>query len=60
MLLQSHKGNTCGVTAKVADFGLSLKLDASVTHASQLHRGTLTHMAPELLLLGQISKATDV
>lgn len=45
---------------QVADFGLSLALDPDSTHISQMHAGTLTHMAPELLLHGRASKASDV
>jgi serine/threonine protein kinase len=32
------------LTAKVADFGLSLTLGPTDTHVSQMHMGTLTHM----------------
>ncbi|KAF6262437.1 kinase-like domain-containing protein [Scenedesmus sp. NREL 46B-D3] len=46
--------------AKVADFGLSLSLDPGDTHVSHMHGGTLTHMAPELLLHGRASSASDV
>eukprot|EP00775_Hariotina_reticulata_P004405 gene4405-4658_t len=49
-----------GLMAKVADFGLSLTLGPAETHVSQMHMGTLTHMAPELLLHGRASKASDV
>lgn len=49
-----------GVTAKVADFGLSIKMDKGQTHVSGVHAGTLTHMAPEILMSGRISKAADV
>ncbi|KAI8467752.1 MAG: kinase-like domain-containing protein [Monoraphidium minutum] len=46
--------------AKVSDFGLSRSIDASATHVSSIHAGTLTHMSPELLLDGKGSKASDV
>eukprot|EP00878_Enallax_costatus_P015326 GHUV01016052.1.p1 GENE.GHUV01016052.1~~GHUV01016052.1.p1 ORF type:complete len:281 (+),score=98.67 GHUV01016052.1:286-1128(+) len=49
-----------GLMAKVADFGLSLTLGPADTHVSQMHMGTLTHMAPELLLHGHASKSSDV
>ncbi|WIA33783.1 hypothetical protein OEZ86_006896 [Tetradesmus obliquus] len=49
-----------GLMAKVADFGLSLTLGPADTHVSQMHMGTLTHMAPELLLHGHASRASDV
>ena len=48
------------VTAKVADFGLSVKMDQHETHVSHSYQGTRTHMAPELLLDGINSKASDV
>ncbi|KAF8060070.1 AMSH1 [Scenedesmus sp. PABB004] len=53
-------GGGLGLMAKVADFGLSLTLGPADTHVSQMHMGTLTHMAPELLLHGRASKASDV
>ena len=59
-MLQSKGTKKCGMTAKVADFGLSVKLDHDVTHVSHLFRGTKTHMAPEVLLQGLSSKASDV
>jgi hypothetical protein len=34
----------------VSDFGLSLCVDPGETHVSSVHAGTLTHMAPELLM----------
>ncbi|GIL97177.1 hypothetical protein Vretimale_2919 [Volvox reticuliferus] len=50
-----------GVVAKVADFGLSTHVDERLeTHVSALTaQGTLTHMAPELLLYGHISRHQD-
>ena len=45
---------------QVADFGLSFKLDRHATHISSTHNGTLTHMAPEVLMEGRQSKAADV
>eukprot|EP00879_Flechtneria_rotunda_P011426 GHRR01011935.1.p1 GENE.GHRR01011935.1~~GHRR01011935.1.p1 ORF type:complete len:356 (+),score=105.82 GHRR01011935.1:302-1369(+) len=53
-------GQGLGLMAKVADFGLSLTLNPADTHVSQMHMGTLTHMAPELLLHGRASRASDV
>lgn len=37
-----------GCVAKVADFGLSLKMDHMETHISAVYQGTMTHMAPEV------------
>lgn len=31
-------------TAKVADFGLSMRIDANATHVSNVYQGTMTHM----------------
>eukprot|EP00878_Enallax_costatus_P009888 GHUV01010325.1.p1 GENE.GHUV01010325.1~~GHUV01010325.1.p1 ORF type:complete len:322 (+),score=102.52 GHUV01010325.1:98-1063(+) len=49
-----------GCVAKVADFGLAVRLDSLVdTHVSAF-QGTMSHMAPEALLHGRISKAADM
>eukprot|EP00983_Pelagomonas_calceolata_P025266 793672-Pelagomonas_calceolata.AAC.1 len=45
---------------QVSDFGLSVRMDLSETHVSSLFHGTITHMAPEVLLKGTCSKASDV
>ncbi|GAX80143.1 hypothetical protein CEUSTIGMA_g7581.t1 [Chlamydomonas eustigma] len=60
VLLQSNTESTKGFTAKVADFGLSVKMLHSETHVSNLFQGTMTHMAPETMLTGQQSNAADV
>eukprot|EP00983_Pelagomonas_calceolata_P000504 16810-Pelagomonas_calceolata.AAC.1 len=44
----------------VSDFGLSVYMDHLETHVSSLFHGTLTHMAPEVMLEGTCSKASDV
>ena len=49
-----------GLTAKVADFGLSIKMDRHQTHVSGVAAGTVTHMAPELLQHNRNSQAADV
>lgn len=54
------QGGGRGLTAKVADFGLSVSLDSNQTHASSIYQGTITHMAPEVLMNGRVSKAADV
>eukprot|EP00873_Tetraselmis_striata_P011894 jgi/Tetstr1/432158/TSEL_021615.t1 len=48
------------LVAKVTDFGLSAKLDSAATHVSSNYCGTITHMAPETLLAGHLSKSADV
>eukprot|EP00878_Enallax_costatus_P026891 GHUV01028902.1.p1 GENE.GHUV01028902.1~~GHUV01028902.1.p1 ORF type:complete len:767 (+),score=239.67 GHUV01028902.1:298-2598(+) len=60
IMLKSSGSHGCGVTAKVADFGLAVKMDHMETHLSNAFQGTLTHMAPEILIKGHISKAADV
>ncbi|KAG2440276.1 hypothetical protein HXX76_004388 [Chlamydomonas incerta] len=53
---------TSGMVAKVGDFGLATHMDDErhETHISALTaQGTLSHMAPELLLHGHISKHCD-
>ena len=37
-----------GLTAKVADFGLSLPLSDGATHTSRRFHGTASYMAPEV------------
>ncbi|KIY91950.1 Mitogen-activated protein kinase kinase kinase 11 [Monoraphidium neglectum] len=46
--------------AKVADFGLSLQLPEGASHVDGTFQGTMTHMAPEVMTAGRISKASDV
>ncbi|GFR46232.1 hypothetical protein Agub_g7777 [Astrephomene gubernaculifera] len=48
------------LTAKVADFGLSLPLPEGATHASQRFQGTPAYMAPEVMLGGHLSPRADV
>jgi serine/threonine protein kinase len=60
VLLRSTGSEACGVIPKLADFGLSVKMGGNETHVSSLCQGTPTHMAPELLLSGRQSKASDV
>jgi serine/threonine protein kinase len=60
VLLRSANIEPCGVIPKLADFGLSVQLSRSETHVSSLCQGTPTHMAPEVLLSGRQSRASDV
>ncbi|KAG2450299.1 hypothetical protein HYH02_004806 [Chlamydomonas schloesseri] len=61
VMLKNSGGEGRGVICKVADFGLAVKMDTcDQTHMSGMFQGTLTHMAPELLLHGRMSKAADV
>ena len=49
-----------GLTAKVSDFGLSFKLEPGEAHADRMFQGTASHMAPEVMVEGRQSKASDV
>lgn len=60
MLLKSSATDPRSFTSKIADFGLSHKMEAEETHVSELFQGTPTHMAPEVFLHGTQSKAADV
>ena len=60
VLLKSSASEAKGIVAKVSDFGLSHKMDNQATHVSAAYQGTITHMAPECLLYGHQSKASDV
>eukprot|EP00878_Enallax_costatus_P011777 GHUV01012293.1.p1 GENE.GHUV01012293.1~~GHUV01012293.1.p1 ORF type:complete len:661 (+),score=240.23 GHUV01012293.1:500-2482(+) len=48
------------LVSKVADFGLACRISDQDTHISGVHRGTLSHMSPELLVHGRASRASDV
>jgi len=49
-----------GCVAKVADFGMSMKIQGNQTHVSGVHHGTPLYIAPEILADGKASKAADV
>lgn len=46
------------VTAKLADFGLSIRMEDGQSHHSRLFQGTPHYMAPEVLARGSLSKAS--
>ncbi|KXZ47093.1 hypothetical protein GPECTOR_38g330 [Gonium pectorale] len=48
------------LTAKVADFGLSLPLSEDATHQSKRYQGTPARVAPEVALHGRLSQGSDV
>ncbi|KAK9815222.1 hypothetical protein WJX72_000200 [[Myrmecia] bisecta] len=58
VLLASSDGDARGFTAKIADFGLARQLIQSGVE-TRTH-GTVTHMPPELLNDGLLTKASDV
>eukprot|EP00200_Dunaliella_tertiolecta_P016210 CAMPEP_0202421856 /NCGR_PEP_ID=MMETSP1128-20130828/50555_1 /ASSEMBLY_ACC=CAM_ASM_000463 /TAXON_ID=3047 /ORGANISM="Dunaliella tertiolecta, Strain CCMP1320" /LENGTH=1194 /DNA_ID=CAMNT_0049029899 /DNA_START=159 /DNA_END=3743 /DNA_ORIENTATION=+ len=60
VMLASSGTEGRGVNCKVADFGLAVRIGLTETHVSGCFQGTVTHMAPEVLLEGRVSKAADV
>lgn len=56
MLLTSSQANPHGFCAKISDFGLARNLDL-VSRVETKTTGTVTHMPPEVLSDGIISKA---
>ena len=56
-VLMSSANNARGFVALVSDFGLSRALPAEI-HTQTV--GTVTHMPPELLMDGTLTKAADV
>ncbi|KXZ50666.1 hypothetical protein GPECTOR_15g350 [Gonium pectorale] len=55
-----HGSSLPQLTAKVADFGLSLPLPEGATHASKLWQGTPARSAPETFIGGRQSPRGDV
>ncbi|DBB02594.1 hypothetical protein WJX82_002554 [Trebouxia sp. C0006] len=58
ILLSSSNVNERGFCAKVADFGLSRTVGSEPIDVNTY--GTVTHMPPELLTTGKLSKSVDV
>ncbi|PNH10409.1 Proline-rich receptor-like protein kinase PERK5 [Tetrabaena socialis] len=58
----SSSGDTLPLTltAKVADFGLSLPLQEGATHTSNRFQGTPLYCAPEVISAGHLSAKADV
>ncbi|KAG2449181.1 hypothetical protein HYH02_005928 [Chlamydomonas schloesseri] len=62
-VMAAERGPRLGLCAKVSDFGLSTMISTANTdtHVSATTAaGSLSHMSPELLLCGHVSKAVDV
>jgi len=55
ILLASHPESPSGVLAKIADFGLARTMDVQSKIETRAY-GTVTHMPPELLVKGILSK----
>ncbi|KAG1673652.1 hypothetical protein FOA52_013316 [Chlamydomonas sp. UWO 241] len=62
VMLKSSAIDGRGMVGKVVDFGLAIQLDTAShqTHTSNMIQGTMTHMAPEIMLMGKQSKPGDV
>ncbi|KAG2428243.1 hypothetical protein HYH02_014425 [Chlamydomonas schloesseri] len=60
VLLKQQPGSG-RLQAKVADFGLSFRMEEpEATHVTKGQLGSITHMAPEVLVQGRVSKSSDV
>lgn len=60
VLLKMSPDTHTKMLAKIADFGLSLKMNLDQTHVSNAQHGTPFYMAREVLEKGSASKAADV
>lgn len=60
VLLRSCPSEHRSFIAKVSDFGLSKFMSPMKTHHSTRSHGTITHMPPEMLRTGTLTKAVDV
>ncbi|WIA16604.1 hypothetical protein OEZ85_013271 [Tetradesmus obliquus] len=60
VLVRSNAAAAAGLTAKLADFGLSRALKQHQTHRTTKTCGTMSHMPPEVLKEGRMSPAMDV
>ncbi|WIA14609.1 hypothetical protein OEZ85_003117 [Tetradesmus obliquus] len=60
VLVASSASSPCGMTAKLADLGLSRVLQQHATHRTTQTVGTMSHMPPELLRYGRMSTAVDI
>ncbi|KAI8469769.1 MAG: hypothetical protein J3K34DRAFT_512345 [Monoraphidium minutum] len=47
-------------TAKIADFGLSVRIPEGASHVSNMRQGTPFYVAPEVVKRGTMTKACDV
>ena len=54
-----HSRRPISFPIQVADFGLCVKMDAKDAQLTGT-QGTLTHMAPEIILGAKLAKAADV
>ncbi|KAF8065521.1 STY13 [Scenedesmus sp. PABB004] len=59
-LVCSDPAAETGMTAKLADLGLSRVMKERATHRTTRTTGTLSHMPPELLQFGRSGPSTDI
>ena len=59
-MLRSSPTEYRAFVAKVSDFGLSKFMSPMKTHHSTRSHGTITHMPPEMLRSGTLTKFVDV
>jgi len=60
VLLKTAPDTHTKMLAKVADFGLSLKMNSEQTHVSNVQKGDPFYMAREVMEEGSSSKAADI
>ncbi|KAG2440195.1 hypothetical protein HXX76_004307 [Chlamydomonas incerta] len=60
VLLKRDATKKYGAVCKIADFGLSIKMNADQSHISNMRRGTPFYTCPQILARGNMTKAADV
>ncbi|GIL86275.1 hypothetical protein Vretifemale_14681, partial [Volvox reticuliferus] len=60
VLLRRDDSSVLGYTAKIADFGLSVHMQAEQSHVSNTKRGTPFYTAPEVTHAGNLTRFADV
>ncbi|KAG2498355.1 hypothetical protein HYH03_003614 [Edaphochlamys debaryana] len=60
VLLKRDPSKKYGAICKIADFGLSIRMNADQSHISNMRRGTPFYTCPQILAKGNMTKAADV
>ncbi|KXZ48633.1 hypothetical protein GPECTOR_26g536 [Gonium pectorale] len=60
VLLKRDPSRKYGAICKIADFGLSIRMNADQSHISNMRRGTPFYTCPQILSRGNMTKAADV